>query len=162
MHLIHAVKKRFNGSIFVLGPTPRHILKCCDDPTHLIKDEIGVKADMMTYIEVFSEQLRQNLPLPADTYYVDFRQIFGDSFGAGSLVEHVHLEDGPCRVLANFLLRGHEILLPAPQTDDDGDVSFADALQAAEIIVPAEDKDAGEQEADDFGGYNFDDLDFEG
>ena len=86
---MHLVK----GTIIILGPLPRHLEECCDDPFHKIKDEIGVEVDMLKYTNTFSSQLKRVLPLPNcnDTLYVDYRQVFGDSFCAGSLEDGVHL-----------------------------------------------------------------------
>ena len=159
MHVINAVKKRFKGSIVVIGPTPRHLVQCCDISEHHLKDELGIKADMLRYCEVFSDQLRRNLPLSADSYFVDFRQIFGNDFSTNSLYDHVHLDEIPNRTYANFLLRGIEVLLPAPPLEDDMDASFSDAMHTAEIIVPSGEK---ELEKVDDDPYNFDNLDYEG
>ena len=104
MHLINAVKKRFKGSMVVVGPTPRHLVKCCDRIEHKINDACGEEVNMLTYTEIFSDQIRRNLLLPADSYYVDFRQLFGDDFSADSLLDHVHLDDLPNKTFANFLL----------------------------------------------------------
>ena len=156
MHLINAVKKRFRGSIFILGPTPRHLTKCCDDQSHQILDAIGVKPDMLSYCEVFNDQLKICLPLPSDTYFVDFRQIFGAEFRDDMTPDKVHLHDAQCRVLANFLLRGHEVLLPAPPLLEP-DASFDDAMRAVEICVPAAEKEKEPVESE----FNFDNLDYE-
>ena len=82
MHVVNAVKKRFNGSICLLGPIPRHLTTCCSDPTHKIRDHIGIEVDMLKYVNAFSDQLKRSLTLPSDTYYIDYRQIFGDTFSA--------------------------------------------------------------------------------
>ena len=161
LHLINAVRKRFNGSILVLGPAPRHIGGCCDEPSHAIKDSLGIKVDMITYTNVFSNQLKRVLKLPKDTYFVDYRQIFGDEFSKDSLCDGVHLDLAHCKKLANTMVKGFDAFLPAPALVGDGDESFAEALQAAEIITPDVkfgDGDGGDGTAED---YNFDDLDFE-
>ena len=157
MHMVNAVRKRFNGSIFVLGPIPRHLEDCCDDPTHVIKDEIGVKVNMLKYTNVFSAQLKRDLTLPADTFYVDYRQVFGDALDNGALEDGVHLEEGHCKKLAHALLGGYEVFLPAPAPADP-DSSFADALQAVEIITV----DVPVDKADELGdNINWDDLDYD-
>ena len=157
MHVVNAVKKRFQGSIYLIGPIPRHLLECCAEPTHKIKDHIGVEVDMTKYVNVFSDQLKKELSLPADTYYIDYRQIFGDTFPAKSLTDGVHLDKGPNGKLAHAMLKGHDVLLPAPVVEGDRDQSFADALLTREIITP-EMKVAGIGEEE----LNYDDLDYEG
>ena len=158
-HMINAVKSRFAGSLYILGPFPRHLEKCCDVPSHKVKDYIGVEVDMVAYTEVFSNQLRRQLSLPADTFFIDFRQIFGSSFSADTLSDHVHLKDSECQKLANALIRGPEVFLPAPQDETAADSSFAEALNDREIITPDLTPDPEGQGQSK--GFNFDDLDYE-
>ena len=160
MHVVNAVKKRFNGSILVLGPIPRHLLDCCDDDSHKIKDEIGVEVDMIKYTDTISSQFKRALPLPADTFYVDYQQIFS-TFDSKSLEDGVHLEEGQSKKLAHALLQGYEVLLPAPADNKDPDISLASAMHEAGIIIkdcPTDadtDKDALDKSID------WDDLDYE-
>ena len=157
MHVVNAVKKRFNGSVFLLGPMPRHLSDCCTEPAHKIKDHIGVEVDMIKYVNTFSDQLKRELKLPADTYFLDYRQIFGDTFSSKSLSDGVHLDKAESNKLAHALLKGHDVLLPAPTVAGDPDQTFADALLAQEIVTPEMKSDKlGEEE------LNYDDLDYEG
>ena len=157
MHVVNAVKKRFHGSICLLGPIPRHLTGCCSDPTHKIRDHIGVEVDMLKYVNTFSDQLKRSLTLPSDTYFIDYRQIFGDTFGADCLTDGVHLDKGSNSKLAHALLKGYDILLPAPVVEGDPDQTFADALLACEIITP--DVKAGGLAEEEL---NYDELDYEG
>ena len=157
MHLVNAVRKRFKETLFILGPFPRHLEECCKESSHKIRDVIGVDVDMIAYTNTFSSQLKRALPLPADTFYIDYRQIFGDSFGPKSLVDGVHLEDGHDKKFAHALLKGYDVLLPAPPVEGDDDTSLADALQEVGIIT----HDV-RQDKESLKGINFDDLDYEG
>ena len=158
-HMVNAVKSRFAGSVYILGPFPRHLAECCDKTNHKIKDYIGVDVDMIAYTEVFSNQLRRQLTLPADTYFVDFRQIFGNSFSADTLEDHVHLKDSECNKVANALIRGPEVFLPVPLDETAADSSFSEALNDRSIITPDLTPD-GEGQAKK-SAFNFDDLDYE-
>ena len=158
MHVVNAVKKRFAGSIIVLGPTPRHLLDCCEDPTHKIKDEISVDVDMLTYTNTVSAMLKRALPLPQDTFYVDYRQIF-TTFTHDSLDDGVHLEDGHSKRFAHALLKGYDVLHPAPADLPEEDSSLASALQTAGIII--KDTKADSDKDDDDKSINWDDLDYE-
>ena len=101
--------------------------------------------------------MKRELSLPADTYFIDYRQVFGDSFPVDSLTDGVHLGKGPNGKLAHAMLKGHDILLPAPAVEGDRDQSFADAMLAREIVTPEMKSGAlGDEE------LNYDDLDYEG
>ena len=159
MHVVTAVKKRFQGSIFIIGPFPRHLEPCCDLANHKIKDEIGVEVDMTKYVNVLNDQLRRQLPLPADCYFVDYRQIFGDSFGAHSLEDGVHLEEGYCKKFAHSLLKGYDVFLPAPALSADKDATLADSLHEVEIIARDSAAGTGEKETEE--EYQWDNLDYD-
>ena len=159
-HLIKAVKSRFAGSIYVLGPTPRHLAVCCSEDTHKIKDEIGVEVDTLKYVNTFSNQLKRNIILPAGASFIDYRQIFGATFSPDSLADHVHLKEGACKRLANFMIRGEEVLLAAPEDTTAADYSFTEALSAVDIVSRDMTPDSSEEDKN-HKGYNFDDLDYE-
>ena len=157
MHVINAVRKRFQGTIILLGPMPRHMEECCDDQSHKIKDHIGIEVDMVKYVNAFSCHLKNSLNLPHDCYYVDYRQIFGDSFSHESLDDGVHLESKHNDKLAHALLKGYDVLLPAPKDGGDKDCSFSEAMLAADIITPDVKSDSSNGEK----ALNWDDLDFD-
>ena len=161
MHVVSAVKKRFHGSIFIIGPMPRHLEPCCDEKSHKITDEIGIEVDMTKYVNVINDQLRRQLPLPADCYFIDYRQIFGDSFGKHSLEDGVHLEEGHSKKFAHALLKGYDVLLPAPPAPADKDATLAESLHAVEIIARESTAAAGEKEKERTEEYEWDNLDYD-
>ena len=58
------------------------------------------------------------------------------------------------------MIKGHDVLLPAPVLEGDQDSTFAETLHAVEIIARAVTHSVG-QDKEKEEEYNFDNLDFE-
>ena len=87
---------------------------------------------------------------------VDYCQIFGDNFNHKSLEDGVHLEAKHNDKLAHALLKGYDVLLPAPQDDGYKDISYSKAMHATDIIIQDVKSDSNGDKS-----FDFDDLDFE-
>ena len=102
----------FGGKILVLGPTPRHLVSCCKQDQHVLKDRDGKSVDWKVYTDVTNTYISKAINLTANVEFIPYQKIFGGGFGAGHLTDGVHLDEHADKALASFIFRS----LERPQT----------------------------------------------
>ena len=102
--IIQIVRTNFKGKVFVFGPTPRHIEKCCNQVRHAILDVEGKQVDMVKYTDGVTEFMSKTLSLPVNTEFVGYKEQIGGEFVGEMLVDGVHLEKSTQVNLSGFVL----------------------------------------------------------
>ena len=102
--LIIFLDQQFKGRVFLIGPFPRHITRCCGLQDHVVLDGENQPVSMTGYTNLLSQYLRSNLSFPERCEFVDYRDIYGKSFDARCLTDGVHLADTAYKICANFFL----------------------------------------------------------
>ena len=135
-HILKEVRNKFKGAIFLIGPLPRFIKKCCDVPSHLIKDDLHHPVDMVTYTEEFSKCAEDFISFPTRSAMIHFTEIFGSSVAPNLVRDNVHLGDTAMLKFAQFCVR---LLLRTPPPvvtgSADGKLSFSGRLSAVNISL---------------------------
>ncbi len=98
------LNQQFKGRVFLVGPFPRHISRCCGLQDHVVLDSVNQPVSMIGYTNLLSQYLRANLTFPERCEFVDYRDIYGKSFDARCLTDGVHLADSAYKISANFYL----------------------------------------------------------
>ena len=98
------IREYFTGKIIILGPTPRHLVKCCNQDTHLIKDVEGKQVNMEHYTDAVNELLSKSLNLGENMEFVGYKEQFGGSFVKDMLADGVHLKKDAKITMSGFIM----------------------------------------------------------
>ena len=111
------VQSTYKGAIKILGPLPRHLTKCCKNPSHALAKS-AVFLSTLHYIELWNNFLavHPKLRVFKNTEVIPFPLVFGDVFHNGWLLDGVHLDEIPNHKLASFIgtLSGRDVGMPDP------------------------------------------------
>ena len=101
--LVKTIKKKFDGSIYVIGPMPRMIEKCCKTPNH--KVQLGPMFKSSLQYAFFLNKFLQVNPIFSDpkVHFVPYDVIFGVGFDESYLRDGVHLTADANAIFAQFI-----------------------------------------------------------
>ena len=103
--VIRSLLDCFPGRIYLLGPTPRHLTPCCNNPDHAVKGLDGLTLDMMAYTKIFSNYIQASHGIVQERVaFVHHQEMFRGNFLASFLTDGVHLNDAANIIMADFML----------------------------------------------------------
>ncbi len=76
----------FAGKIFLLGPFPRHLEMCCDNPDHAIVDTAGNPVNMINYTLALSKYTSSPGLSHERLHYFEYPAVFGEDFSRMALL----------------------------------------------------------------------------
>ena len=108
---VTTVRKSFKGTIKVLGPLPRLLSECCDDPDHLLAPPYPFNASPHNPVVAYYAALNQFLvchpKLAAVTAeIIPYQMIWlkHPDFDEKSLRDNIHLTEGANKIFADFIV----------------------------------------------------------
>ena len=103
--VIRSLLDCFPGSIFLLGPMPRYLTPCCNNPDHAVKGLDCLTLDMMAYTKIFSNNMQASQGIVQDqVLFVHYQEMYRDNFLASFLTDGVHLNDSANTIMSDFML----------------------------------------------------------
>ena len=130
----------FGGKVLVLGPTPRHIVECCKQDQHKLKDAEGKQVEWKVYTDVVNEYIAKAINLTNNVEYVPYQKIFGSTFNEKFLKDGVHLDIEAEKALAGFIFRGLERAATAAVQAVQNRQPFSSFLLKAKIAPKEEER----------------------
>ena len=98
------VRRDFKGRVIVVGPMPRYLAQCCDNPDHHFPDH-PVFQTTLEYYNMLNAFLAQNHQLRSahDFEFCCYADIFSEPFNESFLSDNVHLTTSCNQEYAAFL-----------------------------------------------------------
>ena len=102
--LVHKIQETFKGKIKILGPFPRHLEPCCNDPKHkLPMGNIPIQSTLDYFFKLNNFLAKHQKMVFTSTEFIPFYRIFGAKIPSPFTTDGVHLTP-PCnKSYANFL-----------------------------------------------------------
>ena len=139
-HAVSIIHKVFSGTSILMGPYPRMLRDCCMEESYWLRDDAGVRIDMLLFMDVVTDHMHRAASLPDNFGFVSYKQVFGKhKFNVSLLSDNVHLTDGAQTIVANYMVQQLDKTEPITGKLPEGEnlMPLSEALNKVKITVEA-------------------------